>query len=65
MALLAHQISQPDHFAAVVNAVVVEILEHFAPLQLVLSVISASSCHRLSLITRINTLSVSSSWLSS
>lgn len=61
VALLADQVAQTDHFAAVVHAVVIQILKDFPPLELGLSVISASSCHRLSLITRINTLSLSSS----
>jgi hypothetical protein len=54
---LAHQISQPDHFTAVVNTVMVQILKDLAPLQLRFIGDIASSCHRLSLITRINTLS--------
>ena len=34
MALLTHQIAEPHDFAAVIDAVVAEILEHLAPLKL-------------------------------
>ncbi len=61
MAVFAHQVSQPHHFATMVKPVVVEIWNTSCHSSWVLSVISASSCHRLSFITRINTLSVSSS----
>ena len=31
---LADQISQPDHFSAVINPMMIEVLENFAPLKL-------------------------------
>lgn len=34
MAVFTHQIAKPHHLAAVIDAVMVKILEHFAPLQL-------------------------------
>jgi hypothetical protein len=65
MAVFAHQVSQPHHFATVVNPVVVEILEHFAPFQLGFIGNIRQLLPQALFITRINTLSVSSSWLSS
>jgi hypothetical protein len=63
MAFHTPVIAEPHHFAAVIDTVMVEILKHLAPPRWVLSVISASSCQRLSLITRIKTLSSRSSRL--